>query len=158
MIFSSLHKITRAKIVNMLAFVLVIFCVQSARSQIAQSDMASKIDGNKITLLRAPLVNVPSQITSKLIERQKARFPKFKESMWYYHYVVTNGFYNIVFYDWTADECQYFTFKKEALEKKDQEVKAFLSNPSHGSTSARVERMPIKVCEKLYNFYSEKRE
>lgn len=118
--------------------------------------MLSRIDKERVTFQRAPLFMVPDEVTKKLLERTKARYPQFKESMWFYNYVIDKGYYNIVFYDWTGDECQYFTFNQEALNQKNKDVVAFVNNPAKGNSSAKKEVIPVKYCEKLYNFYSKK--
>ena len=140
----------------LLAFLFAFIGAASANAQVSKSELLSRIDKDKVTFQRAPLYMVPAQLTQKLLERTKARYPKFKESMWYYHYVIDNGYYNMVFFDWTGDECLYLQFKKDALEKKDKEIVNFVNDPSKGSSVAKKETIPVKYCEKLYNFYSDK--
>jgi formyltetrahydrofolate hydrolase len=129
-----------------------------SQAQISKSEMLSKIDKDKISFQRAPLFQVQEEITKKLLERTKARYPKFKESMWYYQYVIQDGFFNIVFFDWTGEECLYVTLKQDAVAKKSKEIVSFISNQDKGNATAKRERIPIKYCEKLYNFYSDKKE
>lgn len=143
-----------------LASVIVSLILTSvANAQIAKSDMLNRIDHDKVTFQRAPMVNVPSQITEKVLERQHQHFPKFKDSMWYMAYVKENGYTNIIHYDWSADECYYIVFNDEALKKKSKEVLDFVkSQGADGSNSARRDSIPMKYCEKVYNFYSDKKE
>ena len=147
--------------IKALAFVFLLlasFVTNDSQAQISKSEMLSKIDKDRISFQRAPLFVVQEQITKKLLERTKARYPKFKDSMWYYQYVMQDGFYNIVFFDWTGEECLYVTLKQEAVTKKTKEIVSFISAQDKGNSSAKRERIPIKYCEKLYNFYSDKKE
>jgi hypothetical protein len=131
----------------------------SAGAQISTKDMLSRIDNDKITLQRAPLVNVPAQIRDKELEMLHAQFPKFKDSMWYMAYVKENGYSNIIRYDWSSDECVYLVYNDDALKKKTKEVAQFIQSKGQmGSSSARREVIPLKYCEKIYNFYSTKKE
>lgn len=121
--------------------------------------MVKRIENGSASFQRAALYPLPGELTEKMIEKTKARYPNFKENMWYYNYILDKGYYNIVFYDWTAEECHYFVFSDEALKKKDAEVQNFMRDPDNNSNSkARRERLPIRLCEKLYNFYSGKKD
>ena len=105
------------------------------------------------------MVDVPSQITEKLLERQKTRFPNFKESMWYMAYVKENGYTNSIFYDWTSAECFYLVYNDKALADKTEAVKRFVeTGGASSSDAAKKEKIATKYCEKVYNFYSGKRD
>lgn len=137
----------------------LLFFVSSAFAQISKDEMLKRIEKDTASFQRAPLYPLPQELTDKMVERTKARYPKFKESMWYYNYVLDKGYYNIVFYDWTAEECQYFVFSEEALKKRDSAVQDFMRDPEkNGNAKAKRERIPTRVCEKLYNFYSGKKD
>jgi hypothetical protein len=140
------------------ALVLCFFC-SPAGAQIAKSDMLSRIDHDNISFQRAPYINVPSQITEKLLERQHVQYPKFKDNMWYMAYVKESGFTNIIHYDWSADECFYIVLNDAAVKKKTKDVFNFVkSKGAETSDSAKRDKIPMKYCEKVYNFYSSKKD
>lgn len=126
-------------------------------AQISTSEMLSKIDEDKITFQRAPLIDVPSQIRDMVLEKERSRYPNFKDSMWYYAYVKDNGYTNAVHYDWGSGQCLYFTLRDEALKTKSADATEFIkSQGKAGSSDAKKEIIPVKYCEKIYNFYSKK--
>jgi hypothetical protein len=74
-------------------------------------------------------------------------------------YVKENGFTNIVHYDWTGDACFYIVFNDEALKGKSKDVAAFIqSGGSSQSSAAKREKIPMRYCEKVYNFYSDRKD
>lgn len=130
-----------------------------AFGQIAKSQMLDWVDHDKVTFKRAPYINVPSQITEKLLQRQHSQFPKFRDNMWYMAFVSEGGYTDIIHYDWQSDDCYYIVLKDDALKIKSKDAQDFVaSKGAHGSADARREKIPMKYCEKVYNFYSSKKD
>lgn len=123
----------------------------SAFAKFSANDIVAKIDANQITFKRGAIYSVPEAVKERMIQIEMARYPEFRPSMYYYHYVEVDGIGYYISYDWTAKECNltWIDLKKAEGQKGAPQVKQSGSN----IIDENKQTLPSRVCEKLYNFY-----
>jgi len=124
-----------------------------ANAKFSTSEIISKIERNSIAFDRAPKGGDITQATiERMIELQKSKFPNFKPAMWYDFSFAVGGIYYIVSYDWTANECNLTYNDMDELKSKGAQSQFKTINGA--IVDIHKDHLPMKVCEKLYNFYS----
>lgn len=103
---------------------------------------------------RGATMNLEGEVLERVSRMNQAKYPNFKPSMMYYHSVVIDKVVHMIFYDYTASECVYLyiDMKKSVEENK----KIFTAGSNGALINNQKEIIPIKICEKLYNFYLKK--
>lgn len=132
-------------------YLFVFLISTNSFAKMSASEIESKVLKNEISFERGPLFPVPAAITDKMIALQKNKYPNFKESMWYYHSVNKDGFVHLIFYDWTGNECKFTTISED--EMRNNKISS-LKEESGRVVDLSSSVVSIKICEKLYNFYS----
>lgn len=132
------------------AFLLAIIA-NIAEARLSSSDIESKILRNEISLQQSPIFKVNSAIMDKMIALQKNKYANFKDNMMFYHSFSRDGELYTVSYDWTADLCKLAVFKEDEMQANKI---TGLSERSGKVVDDFSQTISVKVCEKLYNFYS----
>lgn len=133
-------------------FLFMSFLSVQAFGKLSASDLVSKIDAGQVTFQRGAMANLPQALTDRMIEINRARYPNFRPSMWYYHFVEINDVGYYVSYDWGASECNFTWIDLSAAAK--QKGAPQIKQSGGTISDSHKETLPTRVCEKLYNFYS----
>lgn len=125
----------------------------NAVAKMSTSEIISKIERNAISFDRVSKGgDVPQATIERMIELQKSKFPNFKPVMWYDHTFTVGAVYYIISYDWTGNECNLTYSDIDELKSKGAQSQFKTNNGI--IVDLHKEKLPMKICEKLYNFYS----
>lgn len=119
-----------------------------------KADFLRKVERNEVSFERGTIMNMQGEVLERMTSMAKAKHPGFKPSMMYYHSVIIEKNMYIIFYDYTSTECvmTYMDMSKSVEDNK----KVLSAGPDGSIVNSQKELIPIKICEKLYNFYLKK--
>ena len=141
------------KCMGLILFFLGILVSALAEAKLSASQVVEKIDRNEVSFQRGAILNLDGAVAEAMISLQKAKYPNFKPGMWYYNFFKIDNIGYYVFYDWTSSECNYTTMDLVEMEKG-KGAPQLKEGPNKTIIDSNKETIPMRVCEKLYNFYS----
>jgi hypothetical protein len=118
---------------------------------LSTSDILSRVQKNEISFDRGSYMNLQGQILDTFIKIQKSKYPKFTENMAFSHQATVGSDIIIISYDWVGNECVLVKLDKN---KKQEDIKKDVTEKRGGISYKYAEIIPLKICEKLYSFYS----
>lgn len=129
-------------------------------AKLSRSEVESRLESKNIRLERAPIlgggpISENKDTINHMIQKNKQKYPNFKESMWYYHYFTVDNITYSISYDWTSNSCDLITIDNDAIKKNPDDLNQFLTTSNAKNISK--ESIKMRHCELLYNFYAPSR-
>nr|BFD64911.1 hypothetical protein BdHM001_35920 [Bdellovibrio sp. HM001] len=145
---------------NILYAAICVFCIHFVAANIAFAKLSvgeieERALKNSIKFERGAIFNTEAGVTEHMIKVTQSKYPNFKPQMWYYHFFEKDNIGYYISYDWTDNKCVMTTISTADLKKGPKALKQLREVNGEVVDSNRT-RINMKVCEKLYNFYSSK--
>lgn len=90
--------------------------------------------------------DIPDAIRKQLIEKQKERYPHFKESMWYTFMLRAKPYRYYIIFDWTQKKCVFTSVEEIPVQSAKYGIEA--------KVLEQYTEIPMSTCEKMYGFVS----
>jgi hypothetical protein len=122
---------------------ILLFSVTSVFAKddrLTKEEFLSRVENGTITLERAPVMSLPAPIADKVQEKIREKYPRFKDELWYVHYITDNSYMYSLFFDWTLDQCSL------RIEKIDPKLK----KPNERTMDTVGQRVKKSYCDKVY--------
>lgn len=112
---------------------------QTKEDRLTKEEFLNRVENGTISLERAPVMGLPPAIQQKIIDKTKQKYPRFKEVMWYVHYIKDNNYIYSLFFDWTLDQC---SLRIEKIDPK-------LGKPNEKTMDVVGQRVKKSYCDRV---------
>lgn len=120
-------------------FLGVSILAQAKEDRLTKEEFLNRVENGTISLERAPVMGLPPAIQQKIIDKTRQNYPRFKEVMWYVHYIKDNNYLYSLFFDWTLDQC---SLRIEKIDPK-------LGKPNEKTMDVVGQRVKKSYCDRV---------